>query len=108
MDDLKQLAAMTALNEMLAGSHFSICTIDRVATLLAVNPKGEAYDTLHTLHCIHYDKMPARLRDAIPELIRQCLGVEAIYRFTTLQREVIEVAPERKRGGFMRLLGGGR
>lgn len=107
MDDLKQLAAMTALNEMLAGSHFSICTIDKVGKLLGVNPKGEAYDTLHTLHCIDYSKMPARLRDAIPELIRQCLGVEAIYRFTTLQREVVEVAPERRRGGLMRLIGRG-
>lgn len=107
MDDLKQLAAMTALNEMLAGNHFSICTIDRVATLLSVNPKGEAYDTLHTLHCIHYDKMPTRLRDAIPDLIRQCLGVETIYRFETLQQQVIDVTPAPKRSGFMRLIGRG-
>lgn len=107
MDDLKQLAAMTALNEMLAGNHFSICTIDNVGKLLGVNPKGEAYDTLSTLHCIDYSKMPAKLRDAIPDLIRQCLGVEAIYRFTTLQQQVIDVTPERKRGGFMRLIGRG-
>lgn len=108
MDDLKQLAAMTALNEMLARGSFSICTIDTVAKMLGIDPHGEAYDLLRPLHCIDYSKMPRPLRDAIPDLIRQCLGVETIYRFETLQGQVIDVTPTQKRGGFMRLLGGGR
>lgn len=107
MSDLKQLAAMTALNDMLAGAHFSICAIDNVAKLLDVNPKGEAYDTLHALHCINYDRMPPQLREAIPELIRACLGVETIYRFQTLHQQIVDVTPPPKRGGFLRLIGRG-
>lgn len=107
MDDIKQLAAMTALNNMLAGEHFSICTIDSVANLLNVHPKGEAYTTLHALHCIDYAKMPPKLREAIPELIRQCLGVETIYRFQTLHQQIVDVTSPPKRGGFLRLIGRG-
>lgn len=107
MDDLKQLAAMTALNETLAGNHFSICAIDNAGKLLGVNPKGEAYDTLHALHCIDYAKMPRQLREAIPDLIRQCLGVDTIYRFETLQQQIIDVMPAPKRSEFLRLIGRG-
>ena len=105
MSDLKQLAAITALNEMMAGSHFNVCTIDRIATMLSVNAKGEAYEVLHTLHCIHWDKMPGELREAVPDLIRQCLGVGPVYQFKTLDQEVIDVTPARK---LLRLLGGGK
>ena len=93
--DLKQIAAMVALNSMMQGGHFNICTIDSVATLMQVNPKGEAYDTLRVLHCIGWDKIPAELREAIPDLIRQCLGVAPSYVFRTLDQEVIDVTPAR-------------
>lgn len=106
MNDLKQLAAMTALNDMLGKSSFSICTIDNVAKLLDVNPRGEAYDTLRAVHCIEYADMPPQLRDAIPDLIRQCLGVETIYRFQTpLHKQIVDVTPPSNRGGFLRLIG---
>ena len=36
MDDIKQLAAIMALNELLANKYFSICTIDNVAKLLNI------------------------------------------------------------------------
>ncbi len=49
--------------------------------------------------------MPKPLRDALPDLIRQCLGVETVYRFEALQQQVIDVAPTR--GGFMQLIGRG-
>mgnify|MGYP003575110064 CR=1 FL=1 len=103
--DLKQLAAVTALNEMMAGSHFSICTIDRIATMLSVNVKGEAYEVLHTLHCINWAKMPQELREAVPGLIKECLGFAPVYQFKTVQPEVIDVMPSRK-SGFLKLLGG--
>ena len=74
MNDIKALAALTALNEMFAGRHFSICTIDTVAKLLGVHPEREAYDTLHALHCVDWSKMPRELRDHMPELIQQALG----------------------------------
>lgn len=110
MSDLKQMAALTALNEMMAGNHFNVCTIDRIATMLGVHPKGEAYEVLHTLHCINWSKMPPELRQAVPGLIKECLGVAPIYEFKTARPEVriIDVTPEPeapKRGGFLRLLG---
>lgn len=52
MASLKELAAMTALNEMMRKGHFSICTIDTVSKMLDVDPRGEAYDLLRTLHCM--------------------------------------------------------
>ena len=79
MNDLKALAALTALNEMFAKPHFSICTIDNVATLLGVHPERESYDTLHALHCIDWNKMPRELRDRVPALIQQTLGGGSAY-----------------------------
>lgn len=104
MNDLKQLAALTALNEMMSKHYFDICTIDSIATMLEINPRGEAYQVLRTLHCVHWNKMPQELRDAVPDLIKQCLGVAPVYRFKTMEQEVIDVTPARK---LLRLFGAG-
>lgn len=108
MTDLKKLAALTALNNMMAGNYFDICTIDKVADLLGIPRGGESYKTLSALHCIHYAKMPKELRDAIPELIEEVLGVAPAYQFATLTSGVIDVRPvpaAPQRSGFLRLLG---
>jgi hypothetical protein len=105
MDNLKNLAATTALNSMLADRHFSICTVDRVAKLLNLNPACDAYNILSSVHCIDYAKMPAELRQAIPSLIKECLGVAPVYEFKTMEREVIEVNPVKR--GFLRAIGRG-
>jgi len=102
MTDIKNLAAMTALNSMMQSPFFNICTIHNVAELMGVNPKGEAYATLAVLHCIHWDKMPIELREAVPGLIQQCLGIAPSYVLKTLEQEVLDVAPARK---FLRLFG---
>ena len=96
MQHLKEMAAMTALNEQLRARHWSICVIDRTAQLLNINARGEAYDILHALHYIDYDKMPRELRDSIPDLIKQCLGISPVYQFQTMQQEVIDVTPAKK------------
>jgi hypothetical protein len=110
MSDLKQLSALTALNEMMAKGYFDICTIDSVADLLGLRVKDtEPYRILRPLHCVNWQKMPAELREAIPGLIQECLGVQPAFQFKTLQQPVIElrtVDEEPKRGGFLRLLGG--
>lgn len=117
MTDLKRLTALTAINNMLAGGHFSICTIDSVAEMMGIPRNGsEAYQTLRALHCIDYAKMPAELRNAIPGLIEQVLGVEPAFQFATLAPRVIEMnpAPPARRDapeprGVLRMLGiGGR
>ena len=40
---------------------------------LTKSRRNEAYDMLRTLHCVHYDKMDARLRQKIPNLINEVL-----------------------------------
>lgn len=81
--ELKVVAALTSINAMFGGSHFSICTIDRAAKLLAVHVERDAYDILHALHCVRWSEMPADLRAAIPGLVKQalCQGGDA-FRFT--------------------------
>ena len=107
MDNLKELSALTALNEMMAKGWFSISVIDKVGELLGVNPRCEAYRILAPLHCIDFDKMPDELRAAIPRLIQECLGITPIFQFKTIARTVIDVTPEQKPGGhgWLRLLG---
>jgi hypothetical protein len=105
-EDLKQLSALTALNNMMAGSHFSICTVDRVAEMMGKPLRGsEAYSILQPLHCIDWAKMPPQLREAVPGLIAECLGIEPSFQFKTLEQPVIEVTPTPERRGFLQLLG---
>lgn len=117
--NLKQLAALAALNDELASPSFSICTLDKVAKMLGVNPKCESYDILHTIHCVHYDKLAPELRDAIPKLIQDCVGQTPAFQFDTTS-EVFSaraarlsaaidacVDAQKPRRGLLRLLGGG-
>lgn len=109
-ENLKQLSALTALNSMMAKGHFSICTIDSVGELLGINPRGcDAYKILHPLHCIDWAKMPQELRDAVPGLIQECLGIAPAFQFKTLEPTLIDVSPKAEtppRRSFLRLLGG--
>lgn len=107
MSDLKQLSALTALNHMFAKGWLDICTIDSVAKLLGIDPKGEAYDILRPLHCIHFNTMPAALREQIPELIKACLGVQPVFQFSAkeLAGQVAEIGEPKAapKKGLLRL-----
>lgn len=104
MNDLKQMAAMTALNHMMASSSFNICAVESVGRMLnGTSPAGETYDLLRTLHCISWSKMPTELRDSIPDLIKQCLGVEPAFQFGLQDMPV--PAPAEKRPGLFQTLG---
>lgn len=109
MSDLKNLAALTAINTMMQGGHFSICTIDKVADLMGINCRGsDAYKTLSTLHCIDYAKMPRELRDAIPGMIEQILGIAPAYQFATMSKPVIDVTPaphKKESSSILKLIG---
>lgn len=117
--DLKELAAVTALNAMMAKGWMDICTIRSVAEMLGRDPRGDAFEILRSLHCISFDKMSKELRDEIPRLIEQCLDCAPTHRFSTVQQHrVIDITPpaapaeepreEPPRRGLMRLLWGGR
>jgi hypothetical protein len=78
MDRVKQLSAQVALHEMMSGPYFSICVIDSVGKLLDRRVHCEAYNVLHTLHCIHFSKMPPELLEQIPGLIKECLSRDGV------------------------------
>jgi hypothetical protein len=105
MTDIKQLAAITALNNMMSKGHFSICTIDSIASMLDLNPKNDSYRILHTLHCINFADMPKEIRDAVPGLIQECLGVEPNYKFNTIGNLVKAIDVEPPRRGILSFLG---
>jgi hypothetical protein len=48
--------------------------------------------------------MPADLRNALPGLIQEVLGMAPVFQFKTLNPQVIEVAPAKK-SGLLRILG---
>lgn len=101
MERIKELAAMAALNKMFKQGHFSICTIDSVAEMLCINPRGRAYSILRTLHCVDFSAMPKELQDEVPCLIRECLSLDTIYEFEHLKRQTVIV----KQSAKERLLG---
>jgi hypothetical protein len=106
-DDIKKLVAITALNNMMSKGHFSICTIDSVATMLDINPKNEAYRILNPLHCINFADMPKEIRGAVPSLIQECLGVEPNYKFNSIGSlvQTIDIEQEKPRKGILSFLG---
>lgn len=91
MDNIQEMAAMTALNDMFKKGYFNICTIDNIAKMANVNPKGRSYNILHTLHCVDFDKMPKELREEVPNMIRECLSLSPIYEFEHLRKQKVIV-----------------
>lgn len=73
MSDIKVLAAEAALQKMLKGGHFSICTIDKIVDMLSIKPAREEYDILRTLHCVDYNQMQPELLEHLPTLIMRVL-----------------------------------
>lgn len=88
MDNIQEIAAMAALNHMFKQGYMSICTIDNIAKLMNVDPRGKAYNVLSTLHCVDFSEMPKELRDVVPDLIRECLSLNPIYEFEHLKKQV--------------------
>jgi hypothetical protein len=77
MSHLQVTIARVALEKMLTGSSFSICTITDIGAMLDVDPRGTlAFKMLKPLHCMEYSHMPAELREAIPGLIRDAFAGE--------------------------------
>lgn len=108
--DLKELAALTALNNMMQKGHFDICCVRNVGELLGVDPKEHpSFAILQTLHCVDYAKMPPPLREAIPSLVQDCLGVSPTFQFTSVKPgQIVDLTPKQERGPLLRLFGGKR
>jgi hypothetical protein len=108
VSDIKQMAALTALNDMMQKGYVCICTIDKIGEMLGINPKGESHTILRTLHCVHFEKMPQELKQQIPLLIKECLSMEPTFQFSAPQIQTVEAPTEKveKPRGLLRLLGG--
>lgn len=78
IDNLKILAAETALKKMLCGRHFSICEIDQVISLLKTIRGEDEYRILSALHCVNFSEIPKELYREFPNLIKKAIGIEAI------------------------------
>lgn len=100
--DLKRATIMTALNDMVRKGYFSVCTVDRCAEILGISLRGsEPYRLLSALHCIHFNEMPRDVRNAIPEMIRECLNIEP---FPLFEEAVISESAAQKKSIWNRLL----
>jgi len=98
---LTHLSVRTAINKMMQGGHFSICTLDDAVKALGTVPEAAAYRILRPLHCVSWMDMPRELRDAVPKLIERCLQIPA-YQF-----QITEVTPDvaaRVQSGAIKLL----
>lgn len=73
MSDIKMLTVQAALRKLTEQSYFDICAIDKIVKLLDVKPDADAYAILNTLHCVDYNKMPAELLAALPDVIMKVL-----------------------------------
>ena len=93
IERLQALAVVTALNKMLEANYFDICTVDAMLKVQRLPVGGDVYDVLRTLHCVYSVRMPKELRDAIPEMLQEVLGVSPTYRFQTLDPAVLDVSP---------------
>jgi hypothetical protein len=78
---LKKQAAVVAINNMLAGNHFSICVVRDVAGMLEGDITCDEYKVLHTLHCVDYNKMTPEIKKAIPQLIAACMKRPDVFQF---------------------------
>lgn len=79
--ELKQQAAIAALNKMMSQGHFSICTVDTIAKMLGITPDPEAYAVLRTLHCVDYTAMPRALYARLPDIIQTALSGQQVFQF---------------------------
>lgn len=73
MSQIQLMAAEAALGKMFRSDYFDICTIDKITKMLGLKPDREAYDVLHTLHCVYYSDMSRELLNALPDLIHKVL-----------------------------------
>jgi len=73
LPETKQLIVQTAVKDLFEKDCFDICVLDKLLKIIDARKAGPAYDMLRLMHCVHYDKMPADLRDRIPHLVNECL-----------------------------------
>lgn len=103
-EQLIHLSVLVSLNRMMTGNYLDLCTIDSAMKALGRIPDGAAYTVLRQLHCVHWDKMPGELREAVPGLIERCLNIP-VSQFQITPAARVELAPQKP--WLVRLLSSG-
>ena len=89
-NERRDLAALTLLNKMMRGPYF---TVTPLSYFISDDDRktSRAYNTLLMLHCIYWEDIPERLRNMIPDLIYECVGVRPTYHYkpSVLDRDLI-------------------
>ncbi|MET3652509.1 hypothetical protein [Dyella japonica] len=109
MDNVRQMAAMAALNKMLRQGHFSVSVVRDIASMFDIVPDPEAMAILKPLHCVDYAEMPRELYAALPGLVQKALSGSPIFQFELKHGPeplALAAGAGRGRGLFRKLLGG--
>jgi hypothetical protein len=99
--------AVFALNKMMRGKHFNICTIRDVADILNIRPSEPAFSKLRAMHCVDFDEMPPSIKNSIPRLIVECLGGEQPFQFympTSPIKDIVATVEQPKLPAWKRVL----
>lgn len=70
---IRRQVVETLLKKTLENKWLDICSIDKLIELVGSRKSGDAYLMLHSLHCVHFDRMDDELRSRIPMLINEVL-----------------------------------
>lgn len=73
MNAIQLEVARMALNKMMEGNHFSICTVDNILQITKGVPQKEDYDTLRLLHCVDFRDFTPVMREEFPKLLQRVL-----------------------------------
>ncbi len=74
MRKVKQQVILAATQNLFSKDFFDICKLHEIAKVVGASKNsGHAWDLLQALHCVHYKTMPPDLRNAIPQLVNECL-----------------------------------
>ncbi len=103
LSNFQATAAAVALNKMFSGTHFSICDLDKLASLIGVQLGGLDYQALHNLHCVKWSDMPPMLREQVREKSIELLGLPPEIIDSTAKREPEVPQPSAETRGGIRL-----
>jgi len=91
MNALQIEIAKVALNKMIEGGHFSICTVDDILKITKGIPYREDYEALHLLHCVNFIDFTPLMREEFPALLQRVLqspSMEIVINFRPLERPI--------------------
>lgn len=73
MPETRRLVLKQGLDSLFTKPYFDVCQLDAIMKIVDAPEKGQAYQLLRVLHCVHYNTMEPALRDKIPQLVNECL-----------------------------------